>query len=49
MRIFLHSQKAFEHKLSFCKIYNFLKMHKEVAYNTLPAYVKSAKKLHFKR
>ena len=26
--------EAFEHKLSFCQMYNFLKMHKEVAYNS---------------
>ena len=26
--------EAFEHKLSFCQMYNFLKMHKDVAYNS---------------
>ena len=26
--------EALEHELSFCQIYNFLKMHKKVAYNS---------------
>ena len=35
----------------FCQMYNTLKMHKEVAYNSnihiIPVYVKSVKTLHF--
>ena len=41
--------EAFQHVLSFRPVYDFLKMHKEVAYSTshdLPVYVKSAKMLH---